>query len=122
MARVVKFRPRHQPRIPGTTRVQKGSALIPEVYEGLVLIAHEENKTVSWVVDEIVCDFFGIDSRTGRPLPPTGRRSRQDVAEALERNLKVRETVKVAAHDAAASEIQRRFEDAINKRKTGKPV
>lgn len=56
---------RTQPRIKGVTRLHSVSALLPQIEEALREIAHNENRSVSWVKAEIICDWFGIDAATG---------------------------------------------------------
>ncbi len=69
-------RRRFQPRIAGTTRMQRPSGLLPEVEEGLQRIARAEGRSISWVVAEIVCAFFGLDSATGKVLSSAERELR----------------------------------------------
>lgn len=61
-------RPRSQPRIPGHPRLPRHSALVNDVWHGLNDIARAEGRSVSWVIAEIVSDYFQIDCTTGRPL------------------------------------------------------
>jgi hypothetical protein len=61
------FRKLHsQPRIKGIKREFKVTGLHPYVEEGIRSIAHFEGKTTSWVIAEIVSDFFGVDAVTGK--------------------------------------------------------
>lgn len=59
---------RSQPRIKGICRLSKPSGLIPVVEHGLQTIARLEQKSVSWVIAEIVSAYFNLDSATGLPL------------------------------------------------------
>jgi hypothetical protein len=52
---------RHQPRVQGTSRVPRGTALLEEIEAGIQSIADHEGKSASWVLAEIVCMFFGRD-------------------------------------------------------------
>lgn len=61
----MKKKLRHQPRIKDVSRIPKVSSLHPLVQNGLEVIARKENKSYSWVIAEIVSDFFGIDCETG---------------------------------------------------------
>jgi len=54
-----------QPRIPGVCRIPKSGAFHPDVMEAITSIAKSENKRFSYVIVEIVSDFFGVDCRTG---------------------------------------------------------
>jgi hypothetical protein len=47
-----------QPRRRGFKRVPGWTCLEPEIKEGLIEIARVEGKSVSWVVAEIINDFF----------------------------------------------------------------
>lgn len=61
-------RRRFQPRIKGVSRLQKPSGLLPVIEHGLQQIARMENKSISWVIAEIVSAYFNLDSATGLPL------------------------------------------------------
>jgi hypothetical protein len=37
----------------------------PYVDDGLRLLSQEEHKSVSWIIAEIVGDFFGVNAATG---------------------------------------------------------
>lgn len=52
---------RTQPRVPGVRRLPMAEAVLPEVRAGLQAIADRERRSVSWVVAEIVSDYFGLD-------------------------------------------------------------
>jgi hypothetical protein len=58
-------KPRSQPRIPGITRLPKHGSFHPDVAEVITNLAHNEDKTFSYIIVEIVSDFFGVDCRTG---------------------------------------------------------
>ena len=61
-------RRRFQPRIKGTTRICKPSGLLPVVEHGLQTIAKMEDKSLSWVIAEIISAYFNLSSATGRPF------------------------------------------------------
>lgn len=44
----------------GLVRDNFGSRMAPDVKHGLRSIAKIENKSMSWVVEEIVIDYFGL--------------------------------------------------------------
>lgn len=44
----------------GDPREQIGHGLPPAVKEGLRRIAEKENKSVSWVLEEVIIDYFGF--------------------------------------------------------------
>lgn len=54
-----------QPRIKGIKRISSYSGMHPDVKYGIKSIAKEERKSISWVISEIVSEFFGIDCVTG---------------------------------------------------------
>lgn len=54
-----------QPRISGITRVPKHGSFHPDVAEAISNLADSETKTFSYIIVEIVSDFFGVDCRTG---------------------------------------------------------
>ena len=64
----MKRRLAFQPRISGVSRVPRPSGLLPIVEHGLQEIARVEKRSVSWVVAEIVCAYFGLDSATGKAI------------------------------------------------------
>ena len=55
---------RTQPRIAGIRRIPKIGSLLPAVQQGLESIARLEKRSVSWVIAEIVSDYFGYDCLT----------------------------------------------------------
>ena len=59
---------RSQPRISGLARLQRPSGLLPIVEDGLQAIAREENRSVSWVVAEIVCAVLRPRRRDGKVI------------------------------------------------------
>lgn len=44
----------------GDARVGFGSRLPHEIKEGLRKIAHSENKSMSWVIEEVIIDYFSL--------------------------------------------------------------
>jgi hypothetical protein len=44
----------------GDKRVSFGHGLPPHVKEGIRGIAKDENKSMSWVMEEIIIDYFGF--------------------------------------------------------------
>lgn len=58
--RVTKHRPRMiAPRLAnGETRIAFGHGLPPEIKEGIRRIAAKQNKSMSWVMEEIIIEFF----------------------------------------------------------------
>jgi hypothetical protein len=44
----------------GECRVRFGSRLPEEIKEGLRLIAFHERKSMSWVVEEVILDYFNL--------------------------------------------------------------
>lgn len=44
----------------GLVRENFGSRMAPDVKDGLRAIAKHERKSMSWVVEEIVIDYFGL--------------------------------------------------------------
>jgi hypothetical protein len=44
----------------GDSRESFGHGLPPEIKDGLRLIAKRENKSMSWVMEEIIIDYFGF--------------------------------------------------------------
>lgn len=44
----------------GDSRESIGHGLPPEIKQGLRAIAKSENKSVSWVLEEIIIDYFGF--------------------------------------------------------------
>lgn len=79
---------RSQPRIKGVCRLSKPSGLIPVVEHGLQTIAKMEDKSVSWVIAEIVSAYFNLDSATG--LPITERLARVNLVGAVRRRRKAK--------------------------------
>lgn len=61
-----------QPRIKGIKRVGTHEALLPIVREGLEEIAQKEKRSVSWVISQLVADYFDLEAATG--LPQTAQR------------------------------------------------
>lgn len=53
------------PRIPGVRRLRAGESLHPTVLRGLKRIAHSEKRSMSWVMAEIISDYFNINAATG---------------------------------------------------------
>lgn len=53
------------PRIPGIRRLRAGESLHPHVLRGLKRIAHSEQRSLSWVMAEIISDYFKINAATG---------------------------------------------------------
>jgi hypothetical protein len=64
----MKVKIKSQPRIPGLHRVPKSGCFHPDVADCITNIAKSENKRFSYVIVEIVSDFFGVDCRTGEVL------------------------------------------------------
>ena len=58
----MKYKPRTiAPRLfNGDSRVGIGHGLPPEIKEGIKRIAASENKSVSWVLEVIIIDYFGM--------------------------------------------------------------
>jgi len=79
---------RSQPRIKGTCRLQKPSGLLPVVEHGLQTIARLEQKSVSWVIAEIVSAYFNLDSATG--LPITERLARMNLTGTIRKRRKAK--------------------------------
>lgn len=58
--------PDHRPRIiaprlaSGDSRVGIGHGLPPHIKQGLRAIAARENRSVSWVLEELIIDFFHL--------------------------------------------------------------
>lgn len=50
-----------QPRLKNFRRIPKYSGLHPVVKMGLDKIAKSEGKSVSWVIHQIIAEFFGRD-------------------------------------------------------------
>lgn len=44
----------------GTCRVGIGHGLPPEVKEGVRAIARAEGQSVSWVLEQVIIDYFGL--------------------------------------------------------------
>lgn len=51
---------RTQPRIPGVRRIPGYNCLLPVVRQNLLEIAKAENKSLSWVIAEVVNRYFGL--------------------------------------------------------------
>ena len=57
---------KHKPRIiaprllSGDSRESIGHGLPPEIKAGLKKIGQDRNKSVSWVLEEIIIDYFGF--------------------------------------------------------------
>jgi RNase P/RNase MRP subunit POP5 len=49
--------------------VPKVGSLLPAVQDGLEEIAKSEKRSVSWVIAEIVSDYFGLDCETNKSKP-----------------------------------------------------
>jgi hypothetical protein len=62
---IKKRKLKSQPKIKGITRIPKPSSLHPLVWNGIREIAYYEKRSVSWVIAEIVSDYFGVDAATG---------------------------------------------------------
>lgn len=58
----------NQPRIIGITRIPKHSSMHPDIWESIREIAKSEKRSVSWVIAEIVGEYFGIDCLTGKTI------------------------------------------------------
>jgi hypothetical protein len=61
-------RRRCQPRIRGVVRLPKPAGLLPVIEHGLQTIARMEDKSLSWVLAEIISAYFNLDAATGHPL------------------------------------------------------
>ena len=58
----VPVKVRKQPRLrDGAARISKYSAMHEAIQLGLQQIAKSERKSVSWVIHEIIAEFFGRD-------------------------------------------------------------
>jgi CRISPR/Cas system-associated exonuclease Cas4 (RecB family) len=55
------YKLKHQPRLESGRRIPRGSAIHEAVLHGLKEIARDERKSISWVVHEIVADYFQLD-------------------------------------------------------------
>lgn len=44
----------------GLSRESIGHGLPPEIKAGVRAIARRENKSVSWVLEEVIIDYFGL--------------------------------------------------------------
>ena len=44
----------------GNARVGFGSRLPEEIKNGLRRIAHKENRSMSWVIEEVIVDYFNL--------------------------------------------------------------
>lgn len=54
----------------GDRRVGFGHGLPEEIKEGLRAIAERENKSMSWVMEEVVYDYFGMKRPQFKPRKP----------------------------------------------------
>ena len=52
---------RIQPRLESGHRVPSFASMHPGVRDGLRAISRRENRSVSWVIHEIVADYFKLD-------------------------------------------------------------
>lgn len=68
---------RQQPKNPGVVRVRAKLAIHEEVLQNLLQISQRERRSLSWVIAEIVYDYFGlkIDKDTVRVLEARMRRA-----------------------------------------------
>ena len=55
--------PQQLPKIPGVCRIPKSGRLHEEVVRALSEIAEVENKSFSYVVAEIIYEYFGLEVR-----------------------------------------------------------
>ena len=44
----------------GHVREKMGNGLPPDIKAGLRAIARRENKSMSWVIEEVIIDYFGL--------------------------------------------------------------
>lgn len=57
---------KHKPKViaprlfSGERRESLGHGLPPEIKQGIKLIAKRENKSVSWVLEQIIIEYFGF--------------------------------------------------------------
>jgi hypothetical protein len=51
----------------GDSRVNFGSRLPEPIKEGLRSIARKENKSMSWVMEEVIIDYFGFRKPRYKP-------------------------------------------------------
>jgi hypothetical protein len=62
MPRIIKGPKRIAPRLwGGASRIGWGGRLPEHIKEGLRKIARTENKSMSWVLEEVVIEFFNLD-------------------------------------------------------------
>jgi len=54
-----------QPRIPGVVRLPRHTCLHPLVKAGLQDLSDQEERSISYIIAEVISDYFGIDCRTG---------------------------------------------------------
>lgn len=57
----MKPKRRIQPRCLHGSRLNKSARIHEAVFTGLAQIARKERKSVSWVLHEIVADYFNLD-------------------------------------------------------------
>jgi len=67
---MIKMKKQNQPFLkkPRQKRIKHSIMLASSVSDGLKMIASDESCSVSLIIAEIICEFFGIDYRTGRQL------------------------------------------------------
>lgn len=68
----------------GDKRISFGHGLPPAVKEGLRAIAHRENKSMSWVMEEVIIDYFNLKRPKYIDRKPTEKEN-QDAAEQAAR-------------------------------------
>ena len=68
----------------GEKRVGFGHGLPPGVKAGLFAIAYKENKSLSWVVEQVLIDYFGL-KQPKYVERKTTEKERQDAAESAAR-------------------------------------
>lgn len=52
---------KNQPRLKHGARLPRYASMHPAVKQGLERIARSERRSVSWVIHEIVADYFKLD-------------------------------------------------------------
>jgi hypothetical protein len=45
----------------GDSRISIGHGLPPDIKDAIKMIAHHENQSVSWVLEQIIIEYFGLD-------------------------------------------------------------
>lgn len=80
---------RRQPRIRGTVREGKHSYLLPSIQRGLEKLAISEGKSVSWIIAELISDYFDIDSSTGLVLRKRKHTKKDTNVIAFQNNRKI---------------------------------